>query len=65
MTITEIIIVIIFILLLLSSAYCIFKNKYCDYKKIKNLNIFGKKMEPERDNYQNWDGNNDGKTFIL
>lgn len=65
MEVVDIIVVILFVLLLLIAAYFIFKNKSCDYKKINNLNIFGKKTEPERDNYQNWDGNNDEKTFIL
>jgi hypothetical protein len=59
------IIVTMFFLLLIGSGYYIFKNKKYDCKKCKKLNIFGKKPEPETVNYQNWDGTNDSKTFIL
>ena len=57
----EIVIVILFFTILIVSAIYIFlKNKKCECNK---LNIFGKK--PMNDNYQNWDGTNDNKTFIL
>jgi len=58
----NIIIVTIFFLLLIGSGYYIFKNKKCDCKK---LNIFGKKMESETTNYQNWDGSADNEVFVL
>jgi len=59
------IIVTIFFLLIIGAGYYIFKNKKCDCKKLTGLNIFGNKTEPETNNYQNWDGTNDSKTFIL
>lgn len=44
--------------ILITCGYFIFKDRKCKCN-LNKMNIFGKKIESEKNNYQNWDGSSD------
>tara|TARA_B110000008_G_C16971074_1_gene563903 strand:- start:3690 stop:3899 length:210 start_codon:yes stop_codon:yes gene_type:complete len=50
----------LFVGILTTCGYFIFKDRKCCKYNFNKLNIFGKKLEIEKNNYKNWDGSNDG-----